>query len=517
VISTLGLVESLLLTAHAASKFEDAVAQLAEGLIEPLGVAAVSISFGPNLGVADSVDPIVEHVAGSKAAVRALPSLSDAVFGAVDPALTAAPSTASGPSAPARGGRRGGGLRTFDEPRSWAVRDTSGVLVGVLSTVGVVGGPGASPRGEAELATAIALTVHHLGILYERALATQVVQHEHLRFQIERDERRLATRAFELVFEESAVGMATVSLDPGDAGRFLSVNDALCRITGRSADELTAMTFSELTHPDDRRLSESALRRAMSGRRTPFRMSKRYLRADGEPTWVQITSSPLFDDLGEPFFAITQILDLSPRQEVEIERARQIDGLTGLLNRGALDRSLEDVLERARRLGTTAAVLVCDIGSTSANGRGLELLDDDDADALRIAVAEVLGRTARNGDILSRIGVNRFVVVAEEVRPEHAEVVAERLATALETAPGGPNVHRFRADIGVAILTPTSTDPATLLSQADIAMQRAREQGKSHALYARPDAGDGFDSTQLLWARPGHVLPTRHPGMLDDD
>ncbi|MCW2539915.1 MAG: hypothetical protein JWN95_1640 [Frankiales bacterium] len=509
--STLNLVESLLLTAHAASKLDDAVAQLADGLIGALGVDAISISLGPDLAAADSADPMVQHVRGSRAAMRALPSLTEAVLGAVDPTPPSVPL----PAAPGRGGRRMGGLRAFQAPRSWALRDTSNSLVGVLSTVQMAV-TDSLPRAERELAAAIALTVRHLGILYERARTAQVVHDDQLRFQVALEERRLATRAFDLVFEESAVGMATVSLDPVDAGRFFSVNDALCRITGRTADELTAMTFSELTHPDDRRIGDSALKRAMSGRRTPFRTSKRYLRADGEVVWVQVTSSPLFDDLGEPFFAITQILDLSPRQEAEIERARQIDELTGLLNRGALDRSLDDVLERARRLGTSGVVLVCDIGNTSANGRGLDLLSGDDADAIRVAVSEILGRTARNGDILSRIGVNRFVVVAEEVRPEHAGVIAERLATALETAPGGPSVHRFRAEIGVAILTPTSNDSATLLRQADHAMQSARQQGKTHVLYARADTGEVLDSSQLLYVRPGHVLPTRHPGILDD-
>ena len=58
---------------------------------------------------------------------------------------------------------------------------------------------------------------------------------------------RESEERFRLTFDQSPIGKAIVALD----GRYLRVNDALCDITGYSAGELTAMTFADITHPED--------------------------------------------------------------------------------------------------------------------------------------------------------------------------------------------------------------------------------------------------------------------------
>ena len=58
----------------------------------------------------------------------------------------------------------------------------------------------------------------------------------------------LLPRAVRAAFEDAAVGMALVAVD----GRWLRVNDALCRIVGYSRSELLTRTRQDITHPDDR-------------------------------------------------------------------------------------------------------------------------------------------------------------------------------------------------------------------------------------------------------------------------
>ena len=58
---------------------------------------------------------------------------------------------------------------------------------------------------------------------------------------------RLSEERFRHIFENAAVGIAEVGLD----GRFTTVNDTLCAITGYSREELLQRTFQDITHPDD--------------------------------------------------------------------------------------------------------------------------------------------------------------------------------------------------------------------------------------------------------------------------
>src|SRR5207249_41541 len=77
-------------------------------------------------------------------------------------------------------------------------------------------------------------------------------------------ERRLheVHARFETAFSNAPIGMALVDM----AGEWLQVNDALCRITGYTADELKATTLAELTHPDDVASDADEQRQLLAGR-----------------------------------------------------------------------------------------------------------------------------------------------------------------------------------------------------------------------------------------------------------
>src|SRR5258707_348661 len=115
-------------------------------------------------------------------------------------------------------------------------------------------------------------------------------------------------------FENSLLGMALVSPD----GRFLQANGALCRLLGRGEEELTTLTFTDVTHRDDVDLSYGNLARALSGAVTGFKLQKRYLHADGRVVWAVLTTSLLRDGEGAPLCFFSQVLDLSdPDPDVE--------------------------------------------------------------------------------------------------------------------------------------------------------------------------------------------------------
>ena len=294
-------VAELLLAAHLAGCSEDSLCRLADGLLGTGGYAGVLIVLGEGQFVRTGR-------AGSRGALRAL----------------------SGRQA------EHGPLVNSGASRSWPIVDPAGATVGWLHCL--LGADGAQPL-DAELVTA-SLVCGQLGVATRRLQLEQHARDSYQMLVAEQSDRRLAERAYDLIFDESAIGMATASLAAGDAGRLVAVNDALCHLTGRSSSELLQLSCAELTHPEDRHGGNSALRRAMAGRRTPVRSRVRFLHADGGVRWVQLTACPLFDDADRPLYQLLQIEDLSPRAEAEVEIAAALDPLTGLLTGQALDERM---------------------------------------------------------------------------------------------------------------------------------------------------------------------------------
>ena len=105
-----------------------------------------------------------------------------------------------------------------------------------------------------------------------------------------------AEERFANAFEEAPIGMALVGLD----GSFLRVNRALPEIVGHDAEDLLALTFQDITHPDDLDADLELVRQVIAGELRSYRMEKRYLRADGEQAWVLLSVSLVRDDAGEP-------------------------------------------------------------------------------------------------------------------------------------------------------------------------------------------------------------------------
>ena len=174
---------------------------------------------------------------------------------------------------------------------------------------------------------------------------------------------RACEASFRLAFDGAAVGMTMISLDPRDPGRFLRVNDAMCAITGYSADQLTSMSIADITHPDDLSVSLDALDAAVTGRAVVDRAEKRYVRADGSHVWVAITSSVIrLGVRGEPARHHPGRGHRRPARRPTADLAWQAthDPLTRLLNRAGLHEHLAPRLahpgspHRADAVTTTA-------------------------------------------------------------------------------------------------------------------------------------------------------------------
>lgn len=125
----------------------------------------------------------------------------------------------------------------------------------------------------------------------------------------------VSDRLWRLTLEHSPVGMAIVSPE----GRFLGVNSALCRMLGRDADSLRALTFQEITHADDLEIDLHMLARLLADEMPSYRMVKRFLRPDGDVVWGDLSVALVRDDDGTPLHLVSQIIDVTQQHD---DRAR---------------------------------------------------------------------------------------------------------------------------------------------------------------------------------------------------
>ncbi|MEX2504764.1 MAG: PAS domain S-box protein, partial [Egicoccus sp.] len=92
-------------------------------------------------------------------------------------------------------------------------------------------------------------------------------------------------------------------------GAFVEVNTALCRILGRTADDLRGLTFQAVTHPDDLQADLALVEELLADRRRSYELEKRYLRADGTAVPCELHVALVRDPAGEPLHFVAQMVD----------------------------------------------------------------------------------------------------------------------------------------------------------------------------------------------------------------
>lgn len=117
----------------------------------------------------------------------------------------------------------------------------------------------------------------------------------------------LAQQKFRMVFDAAGIGIAI-----GTGGMLTETNAAYQGLLGYTAEELSRMHYSEITHPDDRDLDNEDIAELASGEKPSFSVEKRLLHRDGTTIWVRVTVTKAPDGS----FGIGLIEDITDRREL---------------------------------------------------------------------------------------------------------------------------------------------------------------------------------------------------------
>jgi diguanylate cyclase (GGDEF)-like protein/PAS domain S-box-containing protein len=211
----------------------------------------------------------------------------------------------------------------------------------------------------------------------------------------------------------------------------------------------------------------------------PVRVSERPSLVGGELRWQQWTDRAILNSRGQVVEIQSVGRDITNRKlyEAEIERLAFTDPLTGLANRRRLYDIGQATLQAATQLDQIALIYLDldrfkPINDTLGHEAGDELLKQ---------VAERLRLCIRKGDTLARLGGDEFAILLTQSELTEAQQVAERIVTALHL-PFHLRGHEIQIGTSVGIATAHSIEiPFTqLLTQADIAMYRAKGKGRGN-------------------------------------
>ncbi len=258
-------------------------------------------------------------------------------------------------------------------------------------------------------------------------------------------------------------------------------NDGYQRLFGYGSDEPLANMESWFghVHADDRMRVQQRLLGVINSTQNLWNDEFRLMRHDQTVAHAHARGFVTRDDAGSALKLLGVLQDITVRKESE-ERTRFLadhDELTGLPNRSLFKQSLAQAIQRAERNRNFMSVLFLDLDRFKNIN---DSLGHETGDEVLRAVAERLTGCVRQVDLVARFGGDEFAVLIEGLTAEDqagavARKIIEALAKPLVLA---GRQYRPGASIGISTYPSDGRDVLSLQKNADIAMYRAKEDGR---------------------------------------
>ena len=258
------------------------------------------------------------------------------------------------------------------------------------------------------------------------------------------------------------------------------------RVLGYGEHELVGVSLVDLLDQGEEVRLRELLDEVHATPSVPLPCDLRLRRKNGSVSQLETVFNNLLDDANVAGVVVTA-RDVTERRALEEQLSHQAfhDSLTGLANRLLFRDRVEHALELTRRRDRLVAVFFIDLDDFKTVNDSLGHAAGDD---LLIAIARRLQACLRPEDTCARLGGDEFAVMVENVfEPESAVVVARRILAALSEPLElfGSNVE-VEASVGIAVASRDMTT-SELLRNADLAMYRAKSEGKSRFALFEPE------------------------------
>jgi PAS domain S-box-containing protein len=309
--------------------------------------------------------------------------------------------------------------------------------------------------------------------------------------EAERD-RLAAVTLFRHGFDAAPIGMGLT--DPAGA-QYIRVNDAMCRLLGRTREQLIGESVEALTHPEDRVRDQGGREAMLAGTVSSFEADKRYLRPDGSAVWTTLHVAPVRNADGSVQAFFSQLIDITERKDREAHFEQEVNDALWL-------GRIRDALDDDRLVLYRQPIVDLRTGETVQQELLLRMLGEDGS---IVAPGEFLPIAERYGLIseIDRWVLRQAVNLAARGQPTEFNLSAASI--------GDPDILRELA----SAIEETGADPALLvLEVTETAMMNQLDAGRRFAQQvaalgcqlALDDFGTGFASLSYLKQSPAQHL-----------
>ncbi|MGQ0446207.1 MAG: bifunctional diguanylate cyclase/phosphodiesterase, partial [Beijerinckiaceae bacterium] len=302
-----------------------------------------------------------------------------------------------------------------------------------------------------------------------------------------------AEESLKLAFEENPGPMWLFDCETLN---FLAVNNAAIAHYGYDRDSFMKMTLLDILPQQDRDPVKQAILNSSDAGGIPCHVWQ-HVKADGtEIDVLTYWRSLAFRGRPAQFVAI---IDVTAKHQAEARIAHMAhhDALTGLPNRMFFHEHLEHALQGVRRYNDTLAILYLDLDRFKNVN---DVLGHPAGDKLLVAVAERLRTCLRISDIVARFGGDEFAVLQLGLAgPHEAGALADRIVTLLsELYDIDGQLVEIGASVGIALAPIDGETADQLLTNADIALYQAKEDGRRTHCFFQPRLGASVQAQHTL-------------------
>jgi diguanylate cyclase (GGDEF)-like protein/PAS domain S-box-containing protein len=201
----------------------------------------------------------------------------------------------------------------------------------------------------------------------------------------------------------------------------------------------------------------------------------------GNKIWISISGEPVFDSsrVFRGYRGVGKDITERKLDEERIQFLANHDALTTLPNRTMFNEVLTIAIQSARRYNRNFAVLFIDLDRFKNIN---DTLGHDAGDKLLQQMGKRLLETMRTSDVVARLGGDEFVVLVQEISEakQVASVARKVLSALVQPMTIQGQECRVTASIGICMYPSEAQDELALMKNADIAMYRAKEDGKNN-------------------------------------
>ncbi len=307
---------------------------------------------------------------------------------------------------------------------------------------------------------------------------------------------RLRSRALDAIVNAVLITRAT------DRGNLIEyANPAFERITGYPLAAVKGSDCRFLQGNDRDQPGIDAIRRALAAERDVTTLLRNY-RRDGTLFWNQLYIAPVRDENGQVTHHISVVNDVTELVQSRdlLRQQANFDSLTKLPNRALLNERLDLAIRIGAERGTGVAAIFMDVDHfkdvNDSLGHGI-------GDRLLCEIGQRLADCVGDTDTVARYGGDEFVmVIVEQQGTDRLSDVLARVKQAFSRPVWIDDTEFFvESSVGIARFPSDGADAETLLRRADLAMYRAKANGRNAVHRFEPELGRQADERLALSRR----------------